>query len=125
MTYSTFVFILYTGSNNVFFYCIQNGEVTKQLANSTRIASEATKERDDIKIQFEEIMYKHNKMEENIQQSSNEIKTANEDLTRRLKQLENTNYALQAKYDDLDANKSAEIAELRVNVDQYEKELKV
>lgn len=95
------------------------------MANSTRIASEATKDRDDIKIQLEETLYKHNKLEENIQQSTSDIKSTNDDLSRRLKQMENENSALQAKYDDLDANKSAEIAELRVTLDQYESELKV
>lgn len=104
---------------------MQSGEVTKQLANSTRIASEATKERDDIKIQLEETIYKKIKIEESVQQSTNDIKGANEDLTRRLKQLENENSALQAKYDDFDANKSAEIAELRISLDRYETELKV
>lgn len=103
----------------------QHGEVSKQLANSTRIASEATKERDDIKIQLEETQYKQNKLEESIQQSTNDIKNSNDDLARRIKHMENEHSALQAKYDDLDANKSAEIAELRVTLDQYETELEV
>lgn len=95
------------------------------MANSTRIASEATKDRDDIKIQLEETQYKQNKLEESRQQSTNEIKNSNDDLSRRIKQMENEHSALQAKYDDLDANKSAEIAELRVTLDQYESELEV
>lgn len=103
----------------------QHGEVSKQLATSTKTASDATKERDDIKIQLEETLYKQNKLEESVQQSSDDIKTANEDLMRRLQQLENENSAMSAKYDDLNANKSAEIAELSVSVDQYESELKV
>lgn len=103
----------------------QHGEVSKQLATSTKTASDATKERDDIKIQLEETLYKQNKMEESVQQSSSEIKTANEDLMRRIQQLENENSAMSAKYDDLNANKLAEIAELRVSIDQYESELKV
>lgn len=103
----------------------QHGEVSKRLATSTKTASDATKERDDIKIQLEETLYKQNKMEESVQQSSSDIKTANEELMRRIQQLENENSAMSAKYDDLNANKSAEIAELSVSVDQYESELKV
>lgn len=103
----------------------QHGEVSKQLATSTKTASDATKERDDIKIQLEETLYKQNKIEESVQQSSSEIKTVNEDLMRRIQQLENENSAMSAKYDDLNANKLAEIAELRVSIDQYESELKV
>lgn len=103
----------------------QHGEVSKQLAASTKVASDAAKERDDIKIQLEETLYKHNKLEESVQQSSSDTKTASEELTRRIKLLENENSALTAKYDDLDANKSAEIAELRVSLDQYSGELKV
>lgn len=99
--------------------------MSKQLATSTRVSSEATKERDDIKIQLEETLYKQNKLKENMQQSSIDIKNTNEDLSRRIKQMENENSALIAKYDDLDANKSAEVAELRVSIDQYEIELKV
>lgn len=99
--------------------------MSKQLATSTRVSSEATKERDDIKIQLEETLYKQNKLKENMQQSSIDIKNTNEDLARRIKQMENENSALIAKYDDLDANKSAEVAELRVSIDQYEIELKV
>lgn len=52
----------------------QCGEVSKQLANSTRLTSKTTtKERDDIKIQLEETQYKQNKLEESIQQSTNNI----------------------------------------------------
>lgn len=103
----------------------QHGDVSKQLASSTKTASDATKERDDLRIQLEETLYKQNKIEESIQQSSNDIKTANDELQRRITQLENENSALSAKYDDVNANKSAEVAELRVLVDQYESELKV
>lgn len=103
----------------------QHGEVSKQLAQSTKVASDASKERDDIKIQLEETLYKHNKLEESVQQCSNDNKTASEELQRHVNQLENENSALSAKYDDLNANKSAEIAELRVLLDQYEGELKV
>lgn len=103
----------------------QHGEVSKQLATSTKTASDAAKERDDIKIQLEETLYKQNKIEESVQQSSSEQKNANDDLMRRIQQLENENSAMSAKYDDLNANKSAEVAELRVSIDQYESELKV
>lgn len=103
----------------------QHGEVSKQLAQQTKVASDATKERDDIKIQFEETSYKHNKLEESVQQSSNDTRAAADELQRRVNQLENENSALSAKYDDLNANKSAEVAELRVLLDQYEGELKV
>lgn len=103
----------------------QHGDVSKTLATSTKIASDATKERDDLKIQLEETLYKQNKLEESMQQSSNDVKTASDDLLRRINQLENENSALIAKYDDINANKSAEVAELRVLVDQYESELKV
>lgn len=95
------------------------------MATSTRLASEATKDRDDIKIQLEETQYKQNKLEESIQQSTNDIKNTNDDLSRRIKQMENENSALMAKYDDLNANKSAEIAELRITLDQCDSELKV
>lgn len=103
----------------------QHGEVSKQLAHSTKTASDATKERDDLKIQLEETLYKHCKIEENVQQSSNDIKTANEELTRRVTQSDNEKIALQAKYDDEHAQKSAEIAELRMLSNQYESELQV
>lgn len=103
----------------------QHGEVSKTLAQSTKTASDATKERDDLKIQLEETLYKQNKFEENIQQSSNDVKATNDELQKRITQLENENSALQAKYDDEHAQKSAELAELRVLIDQYESELKV
>lgn len=103
----------------------QHGDVSKQLAASTKTASDASKERDDLKIQLEETLYKQNKIDESIQQSSNDIKSANDEMQRRITQLENENSALSAKYDDVNANKSAEVAELRVLVDQYESELKV
>lgn len=103
----------------------QHGDVSKQLATATKTASDASKERDDLKIQLEETLYKQNKIEESIQQSSNDVKTANDESHRRITQLENENAALSAKFDDLDANKSAEVAELRVLLDQYESELKV
>lgn len=89
------------------------------------MASDATKERDDIKIQLEETQYKQNKLKESIQQSTNDNKNTNDDLSRRIKQMDNENSALIAKYDDLNANKSAEIAELRITLDQCETELKV
>lgn len=103
----------------------QHGDATKKLANYTKTASDATKERDDLKIQLEETLYKQNKLEESVQQSSSDVKAANDELLRRINQLENENSALIAKFDDLNANKSAEVAELRVQVDQYETELKV
>lgn len=103
----------------------QHGEVSKQLAYSTKTASDAAKERDDLKIELEETLYKHNKLEENVQQSSNDIKTTNEELAHRVAQLEMGKSALQARYDDEHAQKSAEIAELRVSANQYESELKV
>lgn len=103
----------------------QHGDVSKQLAAHTKTSSDATKERDDLKIQLEETLYKQNKLEESIQQSSNDVKSASDDLQRRITQLENENSALSAKYDDVNANKSAEVAELRVLLDQYESELKV
>lgn len=99
--------------------------MSKQLATSTKIASDASKERDDIKIQLEETLYKQTKLEESVQQSSNETKLANDELVRRAKQLENENSAITAKYDDLNANKSAEVAELQVLLHQHESELKV
>ncbi|XP_031630264.1 huntingtin-interacting protein 1 isoform X3 [Contarinia nasturtii] len=102
----------------------QHGDVSKQLAGQTKVASDATKERDDLRIQLEETLYKQSKLEESVQQSSNDVKSANDDLQRRIIQLENENSALSAKYDDLNANKSAEVAELRVLLDQYESELK-
>lgn len=103
----------------------QHGDATKKLANYTKTASDATKERDDLKIQLEETLYKQNKLEESVQQSSSDVKAANDELLRRINQLENENSALIAKFDDLNANKSAEVAELRVQIDQYETELKV
>lgn len=103
----------------------QHGEVSKQLASSTKIASDASKERDDIKIQLEETLYKQTKLEESVQQSSNETKLVSDEHTRRIKQLENENSAITAKYDDLNANKSAEVAELQVLLHQHESELKV
>lgn len=103
----------------------QHGEVSKQLAQTTKTASDATKDRDDLKIQLEETLYMHNKQEENVQQSSNDIQTANEDLRRRVAQLEMEKATLQSKYDDEHAQKSAEIAELRVLSNQYDSELQV
>lgn len=103
----------------------QHGDVSKHLATATKTASDASKERDDLKIHLEETLYKQNKLEENMQQSSNDVKSVSDELQRRITQLENENAALSAKFDDLDANKSAEVAELRVQVDQYESELKV
>lgn len=103
----------------------QHGDATKKLANYTKTASDATKERDDLKIQLEETLYKQNKLKESVQQSSSDVKAANDELLRRINQLENENSALIAKFDDLNANKSAEVAELRVQIDEYETELKV
>ncbi|XP_059609109.1 huntingtin-interacting protein 1 isoform X2 [Phlebotomus argentipes] len=93
-----------------------HGEVSKQLVSSTKIVSEMTKEKEDLRCQLEDFQHQQAKVEENLQQSSSEARRENEEMQVKLKEI-------QEKFEDLEANKSAEIAELRIKCDNLSREI--
>lgn len=92
---------------------------------STKTASEATKEKEEIRSQLEELQTAQSKVEERLQQSTEEKHVESVALTERIQILENENSALSAKFDDLAALKDDEIEELKQNLSTLEQDIKV
>jgi seryl-tRNA synthetase len=99
----------------------QHDQASKQVATSTKMMAEATRAKEELKCQVEEMEAKHAKVEENLQQSSQGDKQEKEELLVQLSEVQADYSALQMQ----EATKSAEIAELRINLDVVGDELKV
>uniref|UniRef100_A0A1B0D7M7 Uncharacterized protein n=1 Tax=Phlebotomus papatasi TaxID=29031 RepID=A0A1B0D7M7_PHLPP len=93
-----------------------HGEVSKKLASSSKIVTEVTREKEELRCQLEDIQHQQAKVEETLQQSSSEAHREKDELQGKLKQLEE-------KFEDMEANKSAEIAELRIKCDNLAREV--
>lgn len=103
----------------------QHGEVSKQLVQTTKNASDAIKQKDEMQAELETLRKDHSKVEEAIQQSSQEANREKKELSDRLQNLQKENDSLTEKLDDLLANSSAEIAELKVNLDKFRADIEV
>lgn len=103
----------------------QHGEVSKQLVQTTKNAGDAIKQKDEMQVELETLRQVHSKVEESVQQSSQEANREKNELTDRLQNLQKENASLTEKLDDLLANSSAEIAELKVNLDKFRADIDV
>uniref|UniRef100_U5EQY1 Putative actin-binding protein n=1 Tax=Corethrella appendiculata TaxID=1370023 RepID=U5EQY1_9DIPT len=97
----------------------QHGEISKQLASSTTVASEASKAKEELKCQLDELIKKQSIVDEQLQQSHEK-----EILSQTLNNLTEEYNHLQTKYEDVQNNKQAEIAELTIKLEKLESELK-
>lgn len=104
---------------------IQHGEVSKQLVQTTKNAGDAIKQKDEMQTELETLRQEHSKVEEAVQQSSQEANREKNELSDRLQNLQKENASLTEKLDDLLANSSAEIAELKVNLDKFREDIEV
>ncbi|XP_065090097.1 huntingtin-interacting protein 1 isoform X2 [Ochlerotatus camptorhynchus] len=102
----------------------QHGEVSKQLAASSKAASDATKGREELRVQLDEIQQKQSVVEEQLQQSSSEARREQEAVVEELKAVSEKYETLQSKYEEMEANRQAEIAELHISKERVEEELK-
>lgn len=110
---------------NINIYNFKHGEVSKQLATSTKTTSEATKEKEEMRTQLEDLQITQNKVEERLQQSTEQKNTDTMEFTERIQVLENENSALSAKFVDLTARKDDEIIELKQKLESLEENMKV
>ncbi|XP_021708106.1 huntingtin-interacting protein 1 isoform X4 [Aedes aegypti] len=101
----------------------QHGEIGKQLAASSKAASDATKAKEELRVQLEEIQQKQAVVEEQLQQSSSEAKREQEVVVEELKAITEKYETLQSKFEEMEANRQAEIAELRISKERVEEEL--
>lgn len=99
--------------------------MSKQLVQTTKNASDAIKQKDEMQTELENLRQQHSKVEEAVQQSSQDASREKSELTERLQSLQKENTSLTEKLDDLLANSSAEIAELKVNLDKIRQDSEV
>lgn len=88
------------------------------MVQTTKNASDAIKQKDEMQAEFESLRQEHNKVEEAVQQSSQDSSREKNELVERLQNVQKENVSLAEKFDDLLANSSAEIAELKVTLDK-------
>nr|XP_029720881.1 huntingtin-interacting protein 1-like isoform X1 [Aedes albopictus]XP_029720882.1 huntingtin-interacting protein 1-like isoform X1 [Aedes albopictus] len=101
----------------------QHGEIGKQLAASSKAASDATKAKEELRVQLEDIQQKQTVVEEQLQQSSSEAKREQEAVAEELRAITEKYETLQSKFEEMEANRQAEIAELRISKERVEEEL--
>lgn len=95
------------------------------MVQTTKNASDAIKQKDEMQAEFETLRQEHSKVEEAVQQSSQDSSREKNELSERLQNVQKENVSLTEKFDDLLANSSAEIAELKVNLDQMREDCQV
>lgn len=95
------------------------------MVQTTKNASDAIKQKDEMQAELENLRQEHSKVEEAVQQSSQDANREKNELAERVQSLQKENASLTEKFDDLLANSSAEIAELKVNLDQFREDIEV
>ncbi|XP_055533824.1 huntingtin-interacting protein 1 isoform X2 [Wyeomyia smithii] len=101
----------------------QHGEISRQLATSNKAALEATAAKEEIRIQMEELQQKQTIVAEKLQQSSSEAKREHEAVAAELQDTTEKYATLQNKYQEMEADRQAEIAELKISLERVETEL--
>ncbi|XP_041774626.1 huntingtin-interacting protein 1-related protein isoform X6 [Anopheles merus] len=101
----------------------KHGEISKQLASSTKIAAEASKAKEELQCQLEELEQKQALVQNALQQSSNDARQEQEAIGEQLQIMTQKCESLQSRYDEMEASRQAEIAELRINFERVEGEL--
>lgn len=95
------------------------------MVQTTKNASDAIKEKDEMQAELESLRHQHSKAEEAVQQSSQDASREKSELMERMEHLQKENVSLTEKFDDLLANSSAEIAELNVKLDKIREDNEV
>uniref|UniRef100_A0A2M4BAD3 Putative actin-binding protein n=1 Tax=Anopheles marajoara TaxID=58244 RepID=A0A2M4BAD3_9DIPT len=98
----------------------QHGEISKQLATSTEAASEAIKAKAELQHQLEELQQKQALVQNALQQSSDEARNEQEAISEQLQTMTQKCESLQSRYDEMEATRQAEIAELRIGMERLE-----
>lgn len=101
----------------------QHGDVSKQLAASTRTAGDATRERDEMRVQLEEAQAVRQKADEQLQQSVRGEADERERMAERLLVLETENGAFAAKMDDVVAGKEEQLEGVRAELSELAEKL--
>ncbi|XP_035789603.1 huntingtin-interacting protein 1-like isoform X2 [Anopheles albimanus] len=101
----------------------QHGEISKQLATSTEAATEANKAKAELQNQLEELQQKQALVQNALQQSSNEARHEQEAISEQLQTMTQKCESLQSRYDEMEATRQAEIAELRISIERLETEI--
>ncbi|XP_052896699.1 huntingtin-interacting protein 1-related protein isoform X2 [Anopheles moucheti] len=101
----------------------QHGEISKQLASSTKVAAEASKAKEELQCQLQELEQKQALVANALQQSSNDARQEQEAISEQLQNMTQKCESLQGRYDEMEASRQAEIAELRYSLERLEGEL--
>ncbi|XP_049544175.1 huntingtin-interacting protein 1 isoform X3 [Anopheles darlingi] len=101
----------------------QHGEISKQLVTSTEAATEANKAKAELQRQLEELQQKQALVQNALQQSSNDARHEQEAINEQLQTMTQKCESLQSRYDEMEASRQAEIAELRIGVERLETEI--
>uniref|UniRef100_A0A182J915 I/LWEQ domain-containing protein n=1 Tax=Anopheles atroparvus TaxID=41427 RepID=A0A182J915_ANOAO len=102
----------------------QHGEVSKQLATSTKAVAEASKAKEELQCQLEELEQKQALVQNALQQSSTDARQEQEAVREQLQTMTQKCEALQRQYDEMEASRQAEIAELRISQERLEEKLR-
>ncbi|XP_058055147.1 huntingtin-interacting protein 1 isoform X4 [Anopheles bellator] len=102
---------------------VQHGEISKQLATSTTAAVEANKAKAELQCQLEELEQKQSLVQNALQQSSVEARQEQEAIAEQLQTMTQKCESLQSRYDEMEAARQAEVAELRIGLERLETEL--
>lgn len=105
---------------------LKHGEVSKQLAENTKLVTEASKEKEDVQSRLLEIEAKQTKEAELLrqsEQSSSDSMFEKEKLAEKINHLEQEKASLRDQMERVESTKSAEIAELKINIDSLQKSL--
>ncbi|XP_035912484.1 huntingtin-interacting protein 1 isoform X5 [Anopheles stephensi] len=101
----------------------QHGEISRQLASSTKVAAEASKAKEELQCQLQELEQKQALVENALQQSSTDARQEQEAISEQLQAMTRKCESLQSRYDEMEATRQAEIAELRISLERLEGEL--
>ncbi|XP_050073537.1 huntingtin-interacting protein 1 isoform X6 [Anopheles maculipalpis] len=91
----------------------KHGEISRQLASSTKVAAEASKAKEELQCQLQELEQKQALVENALQQSVNENSLKAQELAEQIEQLRTENDALKQQYADLEAAKASQEAEFQ------------
>ncbi|XP_063708140.1 huntingtin-interacting protein 1 isoform X4 [Culicoides brevitarsis] len=93
---------------------VKHGEVSKKLAATSKQMTEADQSKEEMRCQLEELKHSQTRAEEKLQQSSA--------ITEEIEKLKAENEILRNKTEELEAARSAEVAELKISLDQLREE---
>lgn len=100
-----------------------HGEVSKSLITIKKEAADAVNEKENLRVKLEDIKQEQKIFEEIKLQKIESEHTALQDTTRKIQDLMAENATLHVKCEELEANKSAEIAELSIKIDNMKEKL--